>query len=85
MASPSLQEKLDAQSEKARQSYPAEALQIMQRATQELQESDPLDHMLGEGDTAPDFALQNIHGEVVSSRQRLEQGPMVVSFYRGVW
>jgi eukaryotic-like serine/threonine-protein kinase len=37
------------------------------------------------GDAAPAFALTNAHGERVSSEILLEDGPIVVCFYRGVW
>jgi hypothetical protein len=37
------------------------------------------------GDTAPSFILPNIFGKMVSSKDILARGPMVLSFYRGVW
>ncbi len=37
------------------------------------------------GERAPDFRLPNAIGQPVELAQRLEQGPVVVSFYRGEW
>ena len=37
------------------------------------------------GDTMPSFALPEVKGQLVSSEAILEKGPMVLSFYRGVW
>src|SRR6185312_11184161 len=37
------------------------------------------------GDAAPDFTLDDADGHSVSSRELLVDGPLVVSFYRGVW
>jgi len=37
------------------------------------------------GDRAPEFDLPNATGERVTLRQRLEAGPVVVTFYRGDW
>jgi len=37
------------------------------------------------GDRIPPFSLPNISGEIVSSEEILSKGPMVLSFYRGVW
>ncbi len=37
------------------------------------------------GDTAPVFSLPDADGHLVSSADLLKKGPLVVSFYRGVW
>jgi hypothetical protein len=37
------------------------------------------------GERAPDFALPNQRGETVRLSDRLSRGPVVLSFYRGVW
>lgn len=40
---------------------------------------------LSVGERAPDFTLPNQRGEMVSLRDRLSRGPVVLNFYRGVW
>jgi len=37
------------------------------------------------GDRAPAFELPNALGELVTLRQRIEMGPVVLTFYRGDW
>ena len=37
------------------------------------------------GDEIPSFSLPNVTGHMVSSGDVLAKGPMVLSFYRGVW
>lgn len=60
-------------------------LGTMQRAIQSLIDSRQADEALEAGDTAPEFTLQDADGNNVSSRALLSQGPLVVTFYRGVW
>jgi peroxiredoxin len=62
-----------------------EALETMHRATAELIESGQAQRARKAGDTAPEFTLKDPAGQDVSSRDLLAQGPLVVSFYRGVW
>jgi hypothetical protein len=40
---------------------------------------------LSVGERAPDFTLPNQRGDMVNLRDRLSRGPVVLSFYRGVW
>ena len=60
-------------------------LATMHRATAELIASGQAEHALKAGGTAPDFTLNDPEGVPVSSRTLLARGPLVVSFYRGVW
>ncbi|MBB5712925.1 peroxiredoxin-like family protein [Sphingomonas xinjiangensis] len=60
-------------------------LETMQRATQMLIDSERADYALAAGDKAPEFTLQDAAGSSVSSRALLERGPLVTTFYRGIW
>lgn len=40
---------------------------------------------IGIGDTAPDFELPNADGEMRTLYEFLENGPVILSFYRGGW
>ncbi|MGY2289683.1 peroxiredoxin-like family protein [Pseudomonas sp. SDO528_S397] len=85
-----LQAKLDAfradfKAGKPPYSAPAHIHPIMERATAELIASGAADRALKVGDKAPLFSLKDANGELVSSAQLLAQGPLVVTFYRGVW
>jgi peroxiredoxin len=62
-----------------------ERLELMARATNELLESGQAQRARKAGDVAPEFSLKDPDGKLVSSRDLLAKGPLVISFYRGVW
>src|SRR5258708_27673035 len=62
-----------------------EALDTMHRATDELIASAQAQRAKRAGDVAPEFTLNDPDGKPVSSRELLARGPLVISFYRGVW
>ena len=64
---------------------PAEIRAAMERADSELLASGILDLALKAGDTAPDFTLPGSDGQIVSLKDLLKSGPVVLSFYRGGW
>jgi peroxiredoxin len=64
---------------------PSSVIETMHRATAELIASGAASRALKAGDTAPPFVLNDVHGNPVASSALLKQGPLVVSFYRGVW
>lgn len=67
------------------QKIPGETLQIMQSATEDLVQSGLAEQALQVGDHLPDFELPNATGQTISSHHLLEQGPLVINFYRGAW
>jgi peroxiredoxin len=86
----SLQAKLDAfkadfEAGKPPYSVPRSVIETMHRATAELIASGAAQRALRAGDKIPSFVLKDANGETVSSSELLSQGPLVVSFYRGVW
>ena len=86
----SLQEQLDAIRAAGRNrvfppEVPADVRQIMGRSTQALIDSGAADAALRPGQPAPAFTLTDSGGATVDSAALLAQGPLVVSFYRGVW
>lgn len=64
---------------------PHEAIETMHRATAELEASGLTKKALKVGDRAPQFTLFNQDHVEVDSSNLLQQGPLVVSFYRGHW
>jgi peroxiredoxin len=85
-----LQAKLDAfkadfKAGKPPYNAPADIHPVMERATAELIASGAASRALKVGDTAPLFTLKDPEGNPVSSADRLVQGPLVLTFYRGVW
>jgi peroxiredoxin len=86
----SLQAKLDAfkadfEAGKPPYNVPPSVIETMHRATAELIASGAAQRALTVGDKAPTFALKDPEGNEVSSVALLAQGPLIVSFYRGVW
>ena len=81
----SLSEKLAQLRAGSTQRIPAEHLQIMHQATEDLRASGIQDGVVQVGDPAPAFELPNVAGQLVRSADLLEEGPLVVTFYRGFW
>jgi hypothetical protein len=84
-----LQTKLDAfkadfEAGKPPYSVPRSVIDTMHRATEELIASGAATRALKAGDIAPPFVLKDPNGKPVSAAQLLAQGPLVISFYRGV-
>ena len=81
----SLAEKLDQLRAGSVQRIPAEHRKVMHQATDDLRASGILDDVIQVGDRMPAFELPNVAGRLVRSADLLEQGPLVVTFYRGFW
>jgi AhpD family alkylhydroperoxidase len=77
--------KADFEAGKPPYNVPYSVIETMHRATAELRASGLADGALKVGDRAPAFTLSDADGNPVSSAELLKQGPLVVSFYRGVW
>ena len=81
----SLQEKIQTKKEEFQSSAPADVLDVMGRALKTLRESGIVEKALKEGDTAPDFTLNEAGGKPVHLTEALAAGPVVLGFYRGRW
>ena len=57
----------------------------MHRATAELVASGAAAKAKRAGDLAPSFVLDDAEGRRVSSAELLAKGPLIVTFYRGIW
>jgi peroxiredoxin len=89
-AAMSLQAKLDAfkadfEAGKPPYNVPRSVIDTMHRATAELIAAGAAGRALKGGDIAPEFVLNDADGRPVASADLLAQGPLAVSFYRGVW
>lgn len=85
-----LQAKLDAfkadfRAGKPPYNVPSSVIATMSRATDELIASGAAKRALKAGDEAPSFTLNDPDGNPVASADLLAKGPLVLSFYRGVW
>jgi len=57
----------------------------MDRATEELVDSGLVNRSLAVGATVPNFTLPDATGQEVELASLLENGPVILSFYRGGW
>jgi peroxiredoxin len=82
----SLQDKLDAfRADFEGNKAPPQVVAVMRKATADLIASGQAERALKAGMRAPEFALPDAHGQIVRSADLLQKGPLVVTFYRGVW
>ena len=81
----SLAEQLDVIRAGAAKRIPEQTQELMHRATQELEDSGIADRVIRVGDKLPSFNLPNQYGDMVSSAELLDVGPLVLTVYRGLW
>jgi len=64
---------------------PAGRAVLYDAKVEELRASFPLGNVVAIGDTAPNFALPDVHGRVIALPEALHSGPLILAFYRGGW
>ena len=80
-----LKEQIDTYKKSFLEKAPKEAVAVMQGATEALANSGQAERAVGVGDKAPDFSLKDTAGQTVTLSSLLENGPLVLAFYRGKW
>jgi peroxiredoxin len=68
-----------------RSSLPKELNELLEQGAGEISALDIIERAKKTGDAMPDFNLFNQNGETVSLEELLNTGPLVITFYRGVW
>lgn len=58
---------------------------LTEKILSELKKMGITKHILNVGDKAASFALPNAKGEMISLESQLKKGPVILTFYRGVW
>ena len=81
----SLQETLNRMKAASEAKRPQEVSEIIHRAIDDLRHSEIMDTVLKKGDKMPEFTLPDQTGTNISSNELLQKGPLVISFYRGLW
>jgi len=82
---PDLQQELAELQAQAADQMDPQVLQQLHDDTAALVQSGIAEHGLKEGMQAPDFTLPDATGKQVSLSRLLQQGPVVITFYRGEW
>jgi len=83
--SSTLAARLDRIREGFAQQAPAEALAAIHRATDDLRASGIGERIPRVGSALVPFELPDTEGNDVSSSDLLSKGPLVMTFYRGLW
>ncbi|BDV38362.1 redoxin domain-containing protein [Methylocystis bryophila] len=68
-----------------RTSFSPELNALVERGAGEISAMPIVENALKAGDKAPEFSLLNHHGEPRSLIDYLKTGPLVLTFYRGLW
>lgn len=64
---------------------PGEVRNVMRKALQAMADSGVAEESLRIGMRPLDFTLNNQHDQPVNLEQTLQRGPVVISFFRGIW
>ena len=81
----SLKEDLASMKAQSVAKIPRDAVAVMMKATEELGASGITELAPKQGQKLPDFSLPNQTGQQLNLATLREQGPVVVTFYRGGW
>ncbi len=80
-----LKQDIDAFVAEAAGRVPPALLADLQKSIDDVRRSGIADRALAAGDIAPEFTLPNTVGQPVALADLLRRGPLIVSFYRGIW
>jgi len=80
-----LNTKLSAMSQESAAKLDPAIAQIMKESRQQLEDSGLLKQVLGQGEKMTDFVLLDSAQNEFSSREALKKGPLLISWYRGIW
>jgi peroxiredoxin len=84
-SAPNLSAQLDETVSSFMSSLPDDEAQIVGASFEKLHASHTGESAIAVGDIAPDFSLPGATGAAVSLSDRLSEGPVILSFYRGGW
>lgn len=80
-----LQAELDARKASSMADKPQSLIDLMAEGNRKVAESGVMERAKNVGDTAPEFTLQDARGQPVTLSSLLEEGPVVLLWYRGGW
>ena len=80
-----LKERIDQYMNESAGTATPEMMAVIQRSSAELLATIPSRIIPTVGTALPEFSLSGSQGDAVSSKQMLESGPLVITFFRGMW
>ena len=80
-----LKEKLEEIKAGFKEQADPEVIEKMNQATREVREQGLTSQVLKAGERAPEFTLESTGGAPITLTGLLALGPLVLTFYRGVW
>jgi hypothetical protein len=80
-----LQDQLDEITANTRNLVQPERLAVGERAVAELFQTGIEEKILPIGAAAPEFALKDSTGKVLRTADLLDEGPLIIKFFRGRW
>ncbi|MGJ1447599.1 peroxiredoxin-like family protein [Sphingobacterium spiritivorum] len=64
---------------------PASTVQAFEASVQDLKQRNIEAGVIRTGEKLPDFELPNVANNIISSKQLLSQGKLIIAFFRGIW
>jgi peroxiredoxin len=80
-----LRSKIDVWAQKHATEYPREVLELFAKKTEDLLKSGIVSNSAQVGSVVSDFALPANDGMTVRLSEKVREGPVILSFYRGTW
>lgn len=80
-----LSEKLETIKRKSAETIPETSRAVMSRGTQQIADSLAERDVPSVGDKLPPFSLSDSQGRNINSRDLADQGPFIVTLFRGKW
>lgn len=80
-----LKQQIDELNENLAKQLPKEVLELFGKSIQDLKVKNIEGRSIGTGEMFPDFSLPNTNDEVVELNKLLQNGKVIIAFFRGSW
>ncbi|MBL3547395.1 peroxiredoxin-like family protein [Chryseobacterium sp. KMC2] len=80
-----LENQIEELNENLAKQLPTEVLEVFGKSIQDLKTKNIEENSIAMGDTFPDFSLPNTNNEIVKLKELLQNGKVIVAFFRGSW
>lgn len=80
-----LEQQINELNENLAKQLPTEVLEVFGKSIQDLKAKNMEDSSISVGDKFPDFSLQNTSDKTVALKELLQNGKVIIAFFRGSW